>query len=253
VIGIVVVSHSTALAEAAVALALQMTGDASPRIAVAAGAGTDANGDDVVGTDAARVAAAVDEVASAEGVLVFMDLGSAVLSAEMALEFAETPHEVRLSAAPFVEGLVAAVVLAAAGATLDDIDREASGAMAAKAAQLGVAAPSTEPAAAGPAAPRQQAADAPSAVAEAVIVNDVGLHARPASMIAARMGRFDAEVTISDAEDPRRSASAASMLALMGLALAKGTRLRFSGTGADAAAAVEALRAMTEEGYGELG
>jgi PTS hybrid protein len=242
VIGIVVVSHSPALAEAAVALALQLTGSSSPRIVVAAGAG-----DGVIGTDAARVAAAIDEVATAEGVLVFMDLGSAVLSAEMALEFAETQHEVRLSAAPFVEGIVAAVVLAAAGASLDDVDREASGAMAAKSAQLGDAAPAPD------AADDRPAADATAAVAEAVIVNDVGLHARPASLIVARMGDFDAEVTVTDADDPRRTASARSMLALMGLALAKGTRLRIAGTGADAAAAVEALRVLTAEGYGELG
>ena len=240
-IGIVVVSHSPALAEAAVALALQMAGASPPRVVVAAGAG-----DGVLGTDAARVAAAIDEAATEEGVLVLMDLGSAVLSAEMALEFAETTHEVRLSAAPFVEGLVAAVVLAAAGASLGEVDREAAGAMAAKAAQLGDAAPEPAPVA-------EQRADAGAAVAEAVIVNDVGLHARPASLIVARMGDFDAEVTVSDADDPRRTASARSMLALMGLALAKGTRLRFTGSGADAAAAVEALRALTAEGYGELG
>jgi PTS hybrid protein len=245
VIGIVVVSHSPALAEAAVALALQMAGASPPRVVVAAGAG-----DGVLGTDAARVAAAIDEVATEEGVLVLMDLGSAVLSAEMALEFAETTHEVRLSAAPFVEGLVAAVVLAAAGASLGEVDREAAGAMAAKAAQLGDTAPAPAPE---PAPVAEQRADAGAAVAEAVIVNDVGLHARPASLIVARMGDFDAEVTVSDADDPRRTASARSMLALMGLALAKGTRLRFTGSGADAAAAVEALRALTAEGYGELG
>ena len=240
-IGIVVVSHSPALAEAAVALALQMAGASPPPVVVAAGAG-----DGVIGTDAARVAAAIDEIATEEGVLVFMDLGSAVLSAEMALEFAETPHEVRLSAAPFVEGIVAAVVLAGAGAGLDEVDREASGAMAAKAAQLGDAGGTPVPI-------DERRADAGAAVAEAVIVNDVGLHARPASLIVARMGDFDAEVTVSDADDPRRTASARSMLALMGLALAKGTRLRFSASGADAAAAVEALRALTAEGYGELG
>ena len=125
-IGIVVVSHSPELADAAVALALQMTGDRRPAIAVAAGAG-----DGVLGTDAVRVAEAIDEVASPDGVLVFMDLGSAVLSTTMALEFRESTNEVRLSRAPFVEGIVAGVVLAAAGASLDDADREASGAMTA--------------------------------------------------------------------------------------------------------------------------
>jgi len=247
VIGIVVVSHSPALAEAAVALALQMTGDTRPRIAIAAGAG-----DGVIGTDAVRVAAAIDEVASPDGVLVFMDLGSAVLSTTMALEFRESTVEVRLSSAPFVEGIVAGVVLAAAGAGLDEADREAASAMTAKNAQLGSAGPPVAPQAAPPAAPEQAAAPATGeVVAEATIVNDVGLHARPASVIVASMAAFDASVTIADADDPKRAASASSLLALMGLALGKGTRLRISGTGPDAAAAVESVRAMTADGYGE--
>ena len=237
-IGIVVVSHSPALAHAAVALALQITGDTKPQIAIAAGAG-----DDVIGTDAVRVAEAIDEVASPDGVLVFMDLGSAVLSTTMALEFRESTNEVRLSSAPFVEGIVAGVVLAAAGASLDDADREASSAMTAKNAQLG-------PATAAPAEAPRGAAPA-EAVAEATIVNEVGLHARPASLIVARMADFDATVTVSDADDPQRSTSAGSVLGLMGLAFAKGTRVRFTGTGADAADAVEALRAMTADGFGE--
>jgi len=245
VIGIVVVSHSPALAEAAVALALQMTGDTRPRIAIAAGAG-----DGVIGTDAVRVAAAIDEVASPDGVLVFMDLGSAVLSTTMALEFRESTGEVRLSSAPFVEGIVAGVVLAAAGAGLEEADREAASAMAAKNAQLGSAGPPVEPQAAPPAPPEQTAAPE-QVVAEATIVNDVGLHARPASVIVASMAAFDASVTIADADDPKRAASASSLLALMGLALGKGTRLRISGTGPDAAAAVESVRAMTADGYGE--
>jgi len=237
VIGIVVVSHSPALADAVVALALQMTGDNRPKIAIAAGAG-----DDVIGTDAVRVAEAIDEVASPDGVLVFMDLGSAVLSTTMALEFRESTNEVRLSSAPFVEGIVAGVVLAAAGASLDDADREASSAMTAKNAQLGT----PEPALAD-AAPQQPA----EAVAEATLVNEVGLHARPASLIVSKLGEFDAKVVLSDADDPTRSTPAGSLLGLMGLGLGKGTRLRFTATGPDAAAAVEALRALTADGFGE--
>ena len=239
-IGIVVVSHSPDLANAAVALALQMTPDTRPKIAIAAGAG-----DGVIGTDAVRVAEAIDEVASPDGVLVFMDLGSAVLSTTMALEFRASTDEVRLSSAPFVEGIVAGVVLAAAGASLDDADREASSAMTAKNAQLG---PAAAPAPPKPAVNAQEA----EVVAEATIVNDVGLHARPASVIVSKMADFDAKVTIADADDPKRSASASSLLSLMGLGLGKGTRLRISATGADAAAAVELVRALTADGYGEL-
>ena len=114
-IGIVVVSHSAALAEAAVALADEMVHGTGPVVAVAAGA---AGG---FGTDATEVRRAIEKAASPDGVLVLMDLGSAVLSAELALELG-APFElaVRLSPAPVVEGLVAAVVRAAGGADLDD-------------------------------------------------------------------------------------------------------------------------------------
>ncbi|MFM9709873.1 PTS-dependent dihydroxyacetone kinase phosphotransferase subunit DhaM, partial [Streptomyces galilaeus] len=77
------VSHSRPLAEAAVDLALRMGGDDPPAVRVAAG-GPDGD----LGTDATAIAAALDEVDSGDGVLVLMDLGSALLSAEMALEFA---------------------------------------------------------------------------------------------------------------------------------------------------------------------
>src|SRR3954468_16966367 len=118
-VGIVVVSHSRRLADAAVELALQMVRGTPPPMAIAAGLD-----DHVLGTDAARVKEAIDRVASPSGVLVMMDLGSAVLSAELALELRGDSGDsgdsgdcpIVLSDAPLVEGLVAAVTLAAAGA-----------------------------------------------------------------------------------------------------------------------------------------
>ena len=84
-IGIVVVSHSRALGEAAAALAGEMVAeDARPAIEVAAGLD-----EHTFGTDAAAVAEAVGRADSPDGVLVLLDLGSAVLSAEMALEFVD--------------------------------------------------------------------------------------------------------------------------------------------------------------------
>ena len=161
-VGIVVVSHSPALAGAAVDLALQMVHGQPPAIAIAAGAG-----DGVLGTDAARVAEAIGEVDAGDGVLVLTDLGSAVLSAELALELAPDARDVRLSDAPFVEGLIAAVVLAAAGAGIDEVQREATDALAAKRAQLGggadAGAPPPPPAAAPPPPAAGAAVPPPSA------------------------------------------------------------------------------------------
>jgi len=240
VIGLVVVSHSPALARAAVDLALQMVGDAPPPIAIAAGAG-----DDVIGTDATRVSAAIEEVASSDGVLVFMDLGSAVMSAEMALEFAAVDCEVRLSDAPFVEGLVAAVVLAAGGASLDEVAREASGAMSAKRGQLGSAdsSPSEVP------SPEPLVSQSPDAAADVTLVNADGLHARPAATLVKAVSAFDAAVTIT--APGRAPISASSLIAVLSLGAAAGTVLRIEANGPQAAEAVEAVRVMAADGFGE--
>ena len=64
-IGIVAVSHSARLGEAALELALQMVHDGGVRVKVAAGAGVDADGAPILGTDAVAVAAAIDELAAA--------------------------------------------------------------------------------------------------------------------------------------------------------------------------------------------
>lgn len=241
-IGIVVVSHSPALAAAAVSLALEMAGDTPPSIELAAGAG-----DDVTGTDAVLVAQAIDAVAanSPDGVLVFMDLGSAVLSAKMALEFVETTASVRLSSAPFLEGVVAGVVLASAGASLDDADREASAAMNAKNAQLG------------PPAERAPEASVPhhgeaAVVVEVQLINPFGLHARPAAAIVGAVSGLDADVTIAASSSDRPPVSAKSLMGIMALGAGIGDTLHIEATGAQAAEAAETIRAMTADGFGEL-
>ena len=137
-VGIVVVSHSRRLADAAVELALQMVRGTPPPIEVAAG--LDGH---VLGTDAARVKEAIDRVASPDGVLVIMDLGSAVLSAELALELRGDTGDcpIVLSDGPIVEGLVAAVALAAAGASLAEVAADAAQAGQIKTKLLGIETP----------------------------------------------------------------------------------------------------------------
>lgn len=133
-IGIVVVSHSRALAEAAVALTTELFGAGTvPTIRVAAG-----TADGGFGTDATAVSTAITEADSGDGVLVLMDLGSSVMSAEMALEFLEPElgDRVRLCGGPLVEGLVVASVTASTGASLDKVDSEARRALEAKGKHL---------------------------------------------------------------------------------------------------------------------
>jgi PTS hybrid protein len=132
-VGLVVVSHSRPLAEAAVALARQMLPGAEVTIEVAAG--TEDGG---LGTDAVAVSAAISAADSGDGVVVLMDLGSAVLSAETALELLEDDLRARvlLSSAPLVEGLVGAVVVASGGADRERVATEALRGLAPKQAHL---------------------------------------------------------------------------------------------------------------------
>jgi dihydroxyacetone kinase phosphotransfer subunit len=237
VIGIVVVSHSLALAEAAVALADEMVHGDGPVVAVAAGAGGG------LGTDATEVRRAMEKAASPDGVLVLMDLGSAVLSAELALELgAPADHAVRLSAAPVVEGLVAAVVRAAGGADLDTVAREAEAALVPKITAL------AEHAASGSAVPPHPEVE-PDASVRLMLVNPQGLHARPAAQIATAVGGLAADVAV---EACGRRADASSSLELMTLAAGQGTEITVSATGADANEAVETVRGLVEAGFGEL-
>lgn len=133
-VGIVVVSHSRALADAAVALARGMLPGRDLALEVAAG---DVDGG--LGTDATAVAAALAAADDGDGVVVLTDLGSAVLSAETALDLVDDGLRSRvvLSPGPLVEGLVGAAVTAAAGAPLDRVAAEALNGLAPKQAHLG--------------------------------------------------------------------------------------------------------------------
>ena len=109
------VSHSPQIAEGTAELVRQMAGEEVELAAV----GGDSEGG--FGTDPERIEAAVRDL-DADEVLVFMDLGSAVLSAETVLEMlpVETRERVRLVDAPFVEGAFAAGVSASAGSDAEE-------------------------------------------------------------------------------------------------------------------------------------
>jgi PTS hybrid protein len=113
-VGLVIVSHSRLLAEGVRELAGQMAGPAV-RI-IPAGGGPDGG----LGTDVARIAAALDAAWDGDGVLVLADLGSAIMSAQIAIEAqpAERQPLLLLSPAPLVEGAVIAAVEASLGRDL---------------------------------------------------------------------------------------------------------------------------------------
>jgi phosphoenolpyruvate---glycerone phosphotransferase subunit DhaM len=123
-VGLVVVSHSARIAEGVVELAGQM----APRVRIHAAGGTDDGG---IGTDATLIAEAIAAADEGDGVLLLVDLGSAVLSAQVAIDELvdeEIRGRVRIAEAPVVEGAVVAAVQASTGATLDEVDEAARGA-----------------------------------------------------------------------------------------------------------------------------
>lgn len=238
-VGIVVVSHSRRLADAAVELALQMVRGTPPPIEVAAG--LDGH---VLGTDAARVKEAIDRVASPDGVLVIMDLGSAVLSAELALELRGDTGDcpIVLSDGPIVEGLVAAVTLAAAGAPLAEVAADASQAGQIKTKLLGIA----TPASAGPGV-----ATAPVASIELTLHNEHGLHARPAARLVETVRRFDADVTVRNLTTDDPGGSGRSVSALSTLGVRNGDQIEVSASGRQAREALAAIAALVRRNFDE--
>ncbi len=116
-VGIVIVSHSAKIAEGIKELADQMA-KADQKI-IAAGGMPDGS----LGTDALRISRAIAEAQTGDGVLVLVDLGSAVLSSETALEFLDEAvrQSVRIADAPIVEGTIVAAVQASIDGTLDEV------------------------------------------------------------------------------------------------------------------------------------
>jgi PTS hybrid protein len=121
-VGLVVVSHSARIAEGTAELAAQMAG---PEVRIVPAGGLE---DGSIGTDAARIATAIGEADAGAGVVILVDLGSAVLSAVTAFEMLGDPDTVRLSRGPVVEGAVIAAVQASTGASLDEVLAAAEGA-----------------------------------------------------------------------------------------------------------------------------
>ena len=104
---IVVVSHSKKLAEGVVEVAKMMARD----VTIIAAGGTEEDG---LGTSYEKIASAIDKAYTDDGVALFMDMGSAVMTAEMVLE-SMADRRLKLIDAPLVEGVVLAAVEAVSG------------------------------------------------------------------------------------------------------------------------------------------
>ena len=112
-VGTVLVSHSQALAEAMVDYAHMM----APQAVVVAAGGLE---DGSFGTSYEKIEAAIEQAQQGDGVVVLMDMGSAVMTVKMVLEDMED-DTVSMADCPFVEGAVEGPVLAQSGAALTEI------------------------------------------------------------------------------------------------------------------------------------
>lgn len=235
-VGLVIVSHSARLAEGVVELARGMGG---PDIALVAAGGLDLPGRPL-GTDPMLVLQAIDAAYSDDGVVVLMDLGSAVLSAEMARDLLppERCGRVILCEGPLVEGAVAAAVQARLGSPLDQVLAVARGALAAKSAQLGQSV-----SAAAPHEPHEL---------RLIVHNRTGLHARPAAQFVQTAARYEAaKISVRNLTTNRGPVNAKSITSVLTLAVRQGHEIQLSASGADAEAALNALAALARENFGD--
>jgi len=233
-VGLVFVSHSSLIAKGLVDLARQM----APTVRMLPAGGTD---DDRIGTSFAKVAAGIEAAEAGRGVVVLCDLGSAILTAESALDFLDddTRSRVVIVDAPLVEGAVAAAVAAQIGGDLPAVESAARSALARHSG-----APSAQAPFPAPDAGSGQAGAGATVTRTVTLINADGLHARPAAEFVTLAATLGVPVTVNGQD-------AASLLAIMGLGLTRGARVELSATGAGAEAAVDALATLLESGFGE--
>ncbi len=245
-VGLVVVSHSTQLAAGVVELVGQLTQGKAPL--AAAGGGID----DILGTSVDKILTAILAVDSPDGVLILLDLGSAILSAEMALEMLddEQRNHIALTYAPLVEGTITAALEASLGRSLAEVKQAAE--KAANAGQLQQLKPvgdTEEEPSVGALSPSPTPPDTSPAIETSLtIANPTGLHARPASLFVQTAARFSAMVQVLA---HGRQAEANSIIAVLSLAVRQGDTITLRASGKEAAEAIEALSQLVQANFYE--
>jgi phosphoenolpyruvate-protein phosphotransferase/dihydroxyacetone kinase phosphotransfer subunit len=238
-VGLVLVCHSRPLALAAVDLAAEMLHGQPIRLAVAAGLD-----ETTFGTDAVRIKEAIEEVDGPAGVVVLMDLGSAVLSAELALDLLADQavrERVVLSPAAVVEGLVVASVAAAGGASRAEVAAEARDALLGKASHLADT-------------PREEPPEldlAAEASGTFVVTNPHGLHARPAARLVGELRGFDATVSLRNLTTGGPPVPGSSLSRVATLAALQGHSVEIKANGPQAGDVVKAVLALADRSFDE--
>ncbi len=115
-VGIVLVSHSPKIAEGILELVSQMAPDYDQIVAC----GGTSEGE--IGTDPAAIMAGINQVNDNDGVIILVDIGSAIMSAEMALELLDADlGNIIVADGPIVEGALNASVSASIGSSFADV------------------------------------------------------------------------------------------------------------------------------------
>ena len=114
-VGVLIVSHSKKAAEGIYELAVQMAG--KDHRVVAVGGMEDGS----IGTDAIRIKEGIEQANDGDGVVLLADLGSGILSSQMAIDLLEEDITVEIADAPILEGAISAAVQAAIGGTLKEV------------------------------------------------------------------------------------------------------------------------------------
>lgn len=240
-VGLVLVSHSAAAAEGTVEIAQQM----APDVTLVAAGGTPEG----VGTSVDRVLEAVQRVLGQDGdpgVVVLTDLGSAVLTTDAVVEMLDAFDEgasarVRVPDAPFLEGAVAAAVEAQQGGDLVAVETAAvrAGMLYASSAPPAPSAPVSPP------APSAPAPGGGAVTARVVLSNPLGLHARPAAVLARAIADSGVPVTVDGVDG-------SSVLELMRLGATGGRELTLVASGPSAEQTLQRVVALVEGGFGEV-
>jgi PTS hybrid protein len=231
-VGLVLVSHSHRLVEGLRDLVTQMESE----VPLAIAGGTD---DGELGTSLELVTNAIDAVdddAGGDGVVILYDLGSAEMTAESALEFADDEQRERCLVvdAPLVEGAIAAASAAAGGGNLGAV---------AKAAAEAAGTPAT-------ANGDDGGGEALAGSVELRLTNVSGLHARPAGQLVRALRDLDATVEIERVDTGDR-VRASSILSVVGLGAPAGTTIVVHAGGPEADQALATVRQLVEDRFGE--
>jgi len=241
-VNLVIVSHSAQLGAGVGELARQMLTVDGCKLAIAAGIDDPEN---PIGTDPIKVMQAIESVEEGAQVLVMMDIGSALLSAETAIELLdpEIASRVHLCAAPLVEGTLAATVSACSGADIEKVIYDAMHALEGKRVQLGLPPENAQQ----PITPSLSAGHDAQSVS-VTIRNPNGLHVRPAARLVAALSGFNAKLVL---EKEGKCITPDSITQIALLQVRCHDKLRLLASGPDAEPALATFKALSEENFGE--